>query len=64
MKETKKQRKDRVLAGLRYLSRQEQRSYSHEEIGNVCGIAKESVLEIEQKAMEKLKGLLEHGLSR
>jgi len=62
MKETKKQRSDRIDAGLRYLSRQEKRSYTHEEIGNVCGIPKSTVVDIERKAIQRLKHLL-HGTS-
>ena len=51
--ETKSERADRILAGLRHLSRRaEPRRYSHAEIGDVCGVDAKSIYKIEQKALQ------------
>ena len=46
------------MAGLRYLSRKPAKTYTHEEIADVCGVTKSSVFEMEEKALKKLRCLL------
>jgi len=63
-KETKAERADRILAGLRHMSkRDDKRTYSHEEIADVCGVAPVSILEIEAKALKRLHFILKDGVS-
>jgi len=54
--ETKTQRKDRILTGLRHLGgKKEKRSYSHHEIADVCGTSPSEIYKLEQQALKKLQ---------
>jgi len=62
-KESKAEIADRILAGLRYLGKKELRPYSHQEIGEICGVDGMTIHRIEKQALKKLQFLIKDGIS-